>query len=198
MSSKATTSGGRGGLSGGTRRGSRRARVIGAGLVVLGALAVFVLVWFQPQKLLVDQRVDEGPPQGAREEARASSEGAPAREPQAGPRTIGAGRFRSLEHDTRGRALLLALADGSRYLRFDDLATSNGPELRVYLSEVPAGDDWYAYGERFVDLGALKGNVGDQNYELPDDIDLARYKSAVIWCRRFSVGFGVAPLERSA
>jgi hypothetical protein len=195
VSSNTTSSGRRGGLSG----SSTRARVIGASLVMLAALTVFVLVWFQPQKLLVDQRVDEGLPQGVQEEeARPASEGASAREPQAGPRAIGAGRFRSLEHDTTGRALVLALADGSRYLRFDDLATSNGPELRVYLSEVPAGDDWYAYGERFVDLGALKGNVGDQNYELPDDIDLARYKSAVIWCRRFSVGFGVAPLDRGA
>ncbi len=80
-------------------------------------------------------------------------------------------------------------------MRFENLETSNGPDLRVYLSEVPAGDDWYAYGERYVDLGSLKGNIGDQNYEVPDDVDLDRYVSAVIWCRRFAVGFGVAPLD---
>ncbi|HEX2240185.1 MAG TPA: DM13 domain-containing protein, partial [Actinomycetota bacterium] len=105
------------------------------------------------------------------------------------------GSFQSLEHETKGRAVLLEVEDGQRYLRFEDLATSNGPDLRVYLSEIPASDDWYAYGRRFVDLGALKGNLGNQNYALPDEIDLSKYKSAVIWCRRFTVGFGVAPLE---
>jgi hypothetical protein len=64
----------------------------------------------------------------------------------------------------------------------------------VYLSEIPASDDWHAYGERYLDLGALKGNRGDQNYEIPPGTDLTRFESAVIWCRRFTVGFGVAPL----
>ena len=91
----------------------------------------------------------------------------------------------------------MEIGDGRRFLRFEDLSTSNGPDLRVYLSEIPASDDWYAYGERFVDLGALKGNRGDQNYVLPDGLDLSEYKSAVIWCRRFTVGFGVAGLDQA-
>jgi hypothetical protein len=49
-------------------------------------------------------------------------------------------------------------------------------------------------GERFVSLGKLKGNIGSQNYELPDDLNLSRFKSAVVWCKRFAVGFGVAGL----
>lgn len=104
------------------------------------------------------------------------------------------GAFQGLEHPTSGTAQLLDLADGRRFLRLENLDTSNGPDLRVYLSEIPASDDWYAYGERFIDLGPLKGNRGDQNYEVPAGTDLSAYQSAVIWCRRFTVGFGVAPL----
>lgn len=112
-----------------------------------------------------------------------------------GPAILAEGAFQSLEHATSGTAQVLELEDGSRFLRFEDLDTSNGPDLRVYLSEIPASDDWHAYGERFVDLGALKGNRGDQNYEIPEGTDLSHYESGVIWCRRFTVGFGVAPLD---
>src|SRR5207249_4841088 len=111
----------------------------------------------------------------------------------AGPTVLASGGFRSLEHQTTGRAVLIRLSDGRRYLRFENLNTSNGPDLHVYLSEVPAGPDLHAYGERSVDLGKLKGNIGNQNYLLPGGVDLSKYRSAVIWCKRFAVGFGVAP-----
>jgi hypothetical protein len=174
-------------------------------LLIAIALVAGAVVWFQPQKLVIDQQVDEALPGAAGEEpaaesggnhAPAGSEGDSVPPDASGPRrTLASGRFQSLEHQTVGRASLLELPDGTRYLRFEDLATSNGPDLRVYLSEIPASDDWYAYGERFTDLGALKGNLGSQNYPVPHDVDLALYKSAVIWCRRFTVGFGVAPLR---
>jgi hypothetical protein len=179
------------------RRHSGKLIAAAAALVALG---VFVVVWFQPHKLVIDDRVDEGIPVSNIDEdddangATASTEAD--RPANTGPVTLRAGRFSSLEHDTSGRAKVLRLGDGRRFLRFENLSTSNGPDLRVYLSEVPASDDWYAYGERFVDLGALEGNLGNQNYLIPEDVDLSRYKSAVIWCRRFAVGFGVAPLER--
>src|SRR6266508_1256413 len=118
--------------------------------------------------------------------------------PGAGQATVlASGEFRSLEPGTSGRAVVLELADGSRVLRFEALDTSNGPDLHVYLSEVAAGDDARGHGEGFVDLGKLKGNKGNQNYAIPTEVDLARYRSAVIWCKRFAVGFGVAPLDRS-
>jgi hypothetical protein len=82
-----------------------------------------------------------------------------------------------------------------RILRFQDLDTSNGPDLHVYLSELPATDDWRAYGVRYLDLGKLKGNIGSQNYALPEGLDLSRFRSAVVWCERFAVGFGVAGLR---
>jgi hypothetical protein len=104
------------------------------------------------------------------------------------------GQFRSLEHPTMGRALLVRFPNGELLLRLEGLDTLNGPDLHVYLSEVSAGGDARAYGERFVDLGKLKGNKGNHNYRVPMRVDVSRYQSAVIWCKRFAVGFGVAPL----
>jgi hypothetical protein len=101
-----------------------------------------------------------------------------------------------LEHDASGRAIVVELADGRRFLRLEDLATSNGPDLRVYLTDRPLSDDLFVWDDgAFVDLGALKGNVGSSNYEIGADLDLSRFRTAVVWCRRFTVGFGVAPLH---
>jgi hypothetical protein len=109
--------------------------------------------------------------------------------------TVAQGDIRSLDHTSSGRALVVELPDGPQVLRFEDLDTDNGPDVRVYLSTAPAdGPDDDDFDDDFVDLGALKGNVGNQNYELPSGVDLDRFQSAVIWCRRFAVGFAVAPL----
>ncbi len=103
--------------------------------------------------------------------------------------------FRSLEHGTTGSARIVELEDGSRFVRLEDLDTSDGPDLRVYLTDQPVSDDWGVWDDgRYVDLGALKGNVGDSNYRIPEDVDLSGFRTAVIWCRRFTVGFGVAPI----
>lgn len=175
-------------------------RTVVAGSILAVGFVVFVLVWFEPQKLFLNQTVDEAVPSvsvapqsppGTPDGSGSEGQDVP---PPAEPVDVAGGSFRSLEHSTSGRATLIELPDGSHILRFVDLDTSNGPDLRVYLSEVPAGDDWHAYGERFVDLGALKGNLGNQNYRIPPGVDIRRYRSAVIWCRRFTVGFGVAPL----
>jgi hypothetical protein len=124
---------------------------------------------------------------------------APAPDPEAaappGPVEISRASFRSLEHTTTGQAIVTELPDGSRVLRFEGFETSNGPDLRVYLS---AGSSDAAfgreYGEDYVELGRLKGNIGNQNYQVPAGTDLAKYRNAVVWCKRFSVGFGVATL----
>jgi len=160
------------------------------------AFVVFVLVWFQPQKALLTQRVSEGVPTvspagGARP---SSSPATPA--PPTATTSLAAGSFRSLEHDTLGRAVVLRLGDGSLFLRFEDFTTLNGPALHVYLSPVASTGDLHAYGAPgYLDLGPLKGNVGDQNYALPKGFDLSKFRSAVVWCQRFAVGFGVAPLN---
>jgi hypothetical protein len=161
---------------------------LGAGAV----LFVFLLVWFQPWKLIVDETVDESAPSLATPPTRTATS-SPA--PQA--TTLSTGAFRSLEHETTGTAKIIELADGSRIVRLEDLDTSNGPDLVVLLSDTPATEDsWGAYDDGATAyLGKLKGNKGNQNYAIPDDVDLSRFRSVVVWCRRFTVGFGAAPIE---
>ena len=172
-------------------------------LVALGAAGIY---WFGPQYLFIDRRVNEAPPGAGigTQPADASPGGAGASgggDETAGGTASGAvrlaaGEFRGLEHDSSGGALVIELPDGSRFLRLEDLNTSNGPDLRVYLSDAPAQDDSHVYDDgAFVDLGALKGNIGSSNYEIPASVDLSTFRSAVVWCRRFSVGFAVAPLD---
>ena len=111
------------------------------------------------------------------------------------PETLASGQFHSNAHETRGLATIVRLADGRRLLRLTRFATSNGPDVRVYLvAAADAQDEAGVKAAGFVDLGELKGNIGDQNYEIPADLDLTRYRAVSIWCRRFSVNFGAAPL----
>ncbi len=166
------------------------ARLAALVAVALG-LFVFAIVWFEPHKLFLDQRVNESPPGASDTPDPSSSPASPE-----GPANLSTGEFRPLEHDVQGRALVLETADGTRFLRFEDLDVSNGPDLVVYLSALGADQGWHdADDAEFLDLGALKGNVGDQNYELPAGVDLGKYRSVVIWCRRFTVGFAVAPVS---
>ncbi|MGI9607942.1 MAG: DM13 domain-containing protein [Acidimicrobiales bacterium] len=88
-------------------------------------------------------------------------------------------------YDITGDALVLNDGSEQRFLRFEDFDSSNGPDLNVYLR----ADDG-----SFIDLGDLKGNIGDQNYEIPTDVDLSVYDTVEIWCVRFGVGFGQAEL----
>ncbi len=102
--------------------------------------------------------------------------------------------FVSRSHGTSGQAYLIT--DGNQiFLRINDLDTDNGPDLDVYL--VPFAGDASAslYDDDFVNLGDLKGNKGDQNYEIPAGTDLDKYSTVVIWCVRFSVAFGTAELN---
>jgi hypothetical protein len=118
--------------------------------------------------------------------------GAPA---PAAPAALSAGRFHSVAHETRGLATVYQLPGGERVLRLTDFETSNGPDVRLYLVAADdATDDDTVKNAGFVDVGALEGNVGDQNYELPPDLDLGRYRTVTVWCRRFGVNFGTAPL----
>lgn len=93
---------------------------------------------------------------------------------------LGASRY-----EINGRADVLNDGSEQRFLRFENFESSNGPDLKVYL-RAENGD--------FVSLGDLKGNIGSQNYEIPVDVDLDVFSSVEIWCERFGVGFGSAPL----
>jgi len=99
------------------------------------------------------------------------------------------GVFESDAHPTAGNAVVLGNGTGQRFLRFENFETDNGPDLNVYLVNSSTGDV-----SDYIDLGDLKGNIGDQNYEIPADVDLDVYDQVVIWCVRFSVGFGDAQL----
>lgn len=108
---------------------------------------------------------------------------------------LGMGEFGRIDpiHAAEGTAAIYQLSDGSRVLRLEDFKSTNGPELHVLLT---TGTEATTFGDvgDYVDLGILKGNVGNQNYEIPDDVDLSAIKSVVIWCRPFKVVFSVANL----
>jgi hypothetical protein len=178
-------------VTGSIRRHPGRTALILAGAAVV---AVAGFLWFRPDRLFTSREVNEALP-GARAAARAEGE-APAPTEPPGTSTVAEGEFLSLEHETRGTALVVT-ADEKRFLRLEGFETSDGPDLLVYLSaKEPAGpDDWYGYDRDFVDLGELKGNIGNQNYEIPATVDLDRHGTAVVWCRRFEVGFAAAVLE---
>jgi len=100
------------------------------------------------------------------------------------------GTFVGDAHATSGTAVVLGNGTDQRFLRFEEFETSNGPDLNVYLVNSSTGDV-----SDFVDLGDLKGNIGSQNYEIPAGVDLDVYDQVSIWCVRFRVSFGNAPLE---
>jgi hypothetical protein len=111
------------------------------------------------------------------------------------PIELATGSFVSRNRYTvTGTATTYQLEDGQRLLRLEDFESTNGPDLFVYLTVAGASDDDAALNADFVDLGVLSGNIGNQNYAIPADVDLDRYDTVVIWCRRFTTSFGVADL----
>lgn len=183
--------------------------VVSIALVIGLAGAGFGLYWFQPWKLFVDETVNEalpGAPEQPQETApepaapEAPAESADPGEPAepSGPETLAEGAFISHEHATTGSVRILRLEDDSLVLRLEDLDTSNGPDLKVWITDAPViegTDGWGVFDDgRYVSAGKLKGNKGSQNYELPEGTDLAGLTSVSIWCERFSVSFGAAEL----
>jgi hypothetical protein len=159
-----------------------------AGAYVLAAAAAGgYLGWSTLHDRVVDEPVAVGAP--LRELPAAAGERA-----SRAPRNVelAAGRFRSGEHETRGRAAVVRLAGGRRVVTLTRFETSAGPDLRVRLA---TGTD--AGGGDALDLGALKGNRGDQQYELPRGAEIGG-RTVVIWCRAFSVAFGHARLAGGA
>lgn len=151
-----------------------RTKWAAAVLVVAGAGLWYA---FRPERLFVNARVNESIGAGTVTSSLAT------------------GAFHGVHHDTKGAANILQLPDGKRVLRLSAFETSNGPDVRVYLvAASDATDNDTVTTAGFVELGALKGNVGDQNYEIPLTVDLKKYRTVTIWCRRFGVNFGSAPL----
>lgn len=158
-----------------------RKYIIGIVLIAMAGL------WaaFRPERLIVNAKVNESFP----------ATSAASRPDQ----VLGSGRFHGVAHSGAGVATVYQLSNGSRVLRLTEFNTSNGPDLQLYL--VAAGDTRDSDAVKnagFVTLGALKGNQGDQNYEIPAGVDLAKYQSVTVWCRRFGVNFATAPLRAGA
>jgi hypothetical protein len=197
------------------RRVLTPAVAIPVGIVAVAVLGLSLYL-FQPWRLFTDVEVYEAAPVSMADVAErpspsesTDSTSVPSPAPSGsasvtatstptGPVVLARGEFISHEHDTSGSVRILELADGTRVLRIEGLQTSDGPDLKVWLSDQPVVDGvdgWGVFDDgAYVSLGELKGNIGDQNYVISDDIDLSDYSAISIWCVRFSVSFGAAEL----
>ena len=177
------------------------------------AIPVLAVGWWLGSPLFIDQEVDEEFPMSAgavipddmtRAEVEEEMEDA-ASEPgtevgedmpaDGGPVARSMGQFEDFDdfHRGSGTATIYELDDGSQILRLEDFEVTNGPDLHVLLvpHDNPGGSDDL---EGYLDLGQLKGNIGDQNYDIPAGMDLSEYGSVVIYCKPFHVIFSVATL----
>jgi len=146
--------------------------------------AVLVLVaWyaFRPERLVVNRVVNEAMP---------TAQGGVAAQP------LESGQFYSILHPTEGTATIYRTGDGTRILHLTSFSTSNGPDVHVYMVAADDAKDVATVQQAgFIDLGVIKGNIGDQNYTLGSEVDLSKYRAVSIWCKRFSVNFGAAALK---
>jgi hypothetical protein len=111
------------------------------------------------------------------------------------PSVLAKGELHKAEKAGKGTATVYKLADGRRVLRLTEFETENGPDLHVRLIAADDAKDTASVAKaEFVELGKLKGNKGNQNYDLPENVDLSKYKVVSIWCNRFSVNFASGPL----
>ena len=114
-------------------------------------------------------------------------------------KTLETGKFHGKVHATEGRATVYQEADGKLFLRLTNFRTSNGPDVHVILvatSDAMDDANFPKDNKDRVELGKLKGNEGDQNYEIPAGTDLTKFRTVSIYCERFNANFGVAPLEK--
>jgi hypothetical protein len=151
--------------------------------IAIAAIGVVLFVaWyaFRPERLFTNERVHEALPT-----ANASS-----------IQAIESGVFYGIAHPTEGTATIYRMGDGALMLRFTNFTTSNGPNVHVYLVAADdAKNSETVLHTGFIDLGPIKGNIGDQNYALGPEVDLSKYRAVSIWCQRFSVNFGAASLK---
>ena len=192
-------------------------------LIVLALIAVLAGGWFFVSPLFIDRTVDESfdfiladgsfnidgvnamPDEKKKammndimEAAAAMPDKTSMEEMPESPSLLAQGVFVDADavHKGSGTASLYALPDGRNAIRFEDFRTTNGPALYVYLAKhaSPTTADHVTDGG-FVSLGKLKGNVGNQNYVVPDGVDVSDYGSVVIWCQLFGVLFSPAALS---
>jgi hypothetical protein len=147
------------------------------------AAVVVLVAWyaFRPERLVINRRVDEAMPSG---------------QGNSPPQPLFSGHFYSIAHPTEGIATIYWTGGAARVLRLTSFSTSNGPDVHVYMVAANDAKDAATVQQAgFIDLGVLKGNIGDQNYMLGGDVDLRKHRAVSIWCKRFSVNFGAAALK---
>jgi hypothetical protein len=173
-----------------------RRRVVWTAVVVGMVVGAAALYWFQPWRLFTDSTINEVLPTAIEPSSLPTSGSAP---PQAQNVLLATGTIISHEHESHGLVRLIRLADGRTQLTLEDLATSDGPDLHVWLTDQPVlsgRDGWHVFDDgRFVELGPLKANNGNQVYDVPEGTDLNGLISVTIWCKRFAVSFGAARLD---
>lgn len=157
-------------------------------LIVLGIIALAALWYaFRPERLFTSTQVNESFPA-------ATPASTPGMAKQ--PVLLARGNFHNGAHETKGIAAVYELPDGKRVLRFSEFETSNGPDVNIYVvAAEDAMDSDTVKNAGFISLGGIKGTKGDQNYDLPADLDLGKYRAVTVWCKRFGVNFGTAPLK---
>lgn len=177
--------------------------IVSVMVVIVGASAV----WYLASPLFIDNVVDEGFPETDKVKAEALIAAADMPDKQMddpmpeavsdAPAVIGQGQFQDADsfHKGSGTATIYQLPEGGHVLRFEDFSATNGPDLHVLLVEeaAPSSQDQIMTG--YLDLGSLKGNIGNQNYEIPAGTDVSKYKSVVIYCMPFHVIFATASLN---
>lgn len=170
---------------------TERRLLVAAALVLIAGIGLY---WFQPWKLVTDRQVDEPLAAVSAPRSPAALESTPA----PSPTVVRQGEFVSHEHDTAGTARVIREPDGSHALELVGLDTSNGPDLRVWLTDQPVRTGtagWRVFDDgKWVELGKLKGNRGSQRYAIPAGANLEDFTSVTIWCKRFAVSFGAAGL----
>jgi Electron transfer DM13 len=174
-----------------SRRRSFRHPLVLVGMVLVVIVAAVGAYWFQPWKLFTSKTVHEALPTVS------VSQPAPGTGKQE-PQILSQGELVSQEHDVTGTVQLLRLPDDSLVVRLQDLDTSDGPDLKVLLTDAtvtPGLEGAYVFDDgRWVDLGSLKGTNGSANYPVPAGTDIDGLTSVSIWCDRFDVSFGAAEL----
>lgn len=155
-------------------------------LIVIAVLVLLAVGWylFRPERIFIDSKVNESLPDISKATQTNS------------PTVLFEGEFHGVAHDANGTAQVYSLGNKKRVLRFTNFKVSNGPDVVVYLIALDdANDSKTVKDAEFIMLGELKGNIGDQNYDVPEDVDLNKYRAVTIWCRRFGVNFATAPLK---
>ena len=191
---------------------------IAAGAVVL--LIVGAVGWWLLSPLFISETVNEDFPYSASAQVPESmtpqqvemvmegmsmvdqpvEEAMPAMAAPSGPTAVKTGAFRDADsfHKGSGTATVYTVGEGQHVLRLEDFRVTNGPDLRVLLVNHPDPqnrDDVQAGG--YIEVGSLKGNIGNQNYDIPAGTDIGAKSSVVIYCRPFHVVFSVAPLKEA-